>query len=110
MVALLITYISDYFFFQIKIIGPHEILEARRVDHAQKTQCNAHHQCEVTYPAYPLYYQQSESESYPSLVQNITLQEESIHWNFNFAISLMAESLKLNSVYYYTFRNALVSQ
>ena len=54
---------------QIKMIGPHEVLEARKVEHAQKTRCNTHHQCEVTYPASPLYYQQSESESYTSIVQ-----------------------------------------
>ena len=34
-----------------------------------------------------------------------TLQEENFHWNLNFAFSLMANSLNLNSAYYYTFRN-----
>ena len=33
------------------------------------------------------------------------LQDESFHWNLNFAISLMAKSLDLNSSNYYIFRN-----
>ena len=34
-----------------------------------------------------------------------TLQEENFHWNSNFAISLMANSLTLNYAYYYIYRN-----
>ena len=34
-----------------------------------------------------------------------TLQEEKFHRNLNFAISLMANSLKLIFAYHYTFRN-----
>ena len=34
-----------------------------------------------------------------------TLQEEKFYWNLNSAISPMVNSLNLNSVYYYTFRN-----
>ena len=34
-----------------------------------------------------------------------TLQEPHFHWNLNFAISLMANSLNLNSAYNYVFRN-----
>ena len=34
-----------------------------------------------------------------------TLQEENFHWNSNFAIWLMGNSLNLNSVFYYIFRN-----
>ena len=33
------------------------------------------------------------------------LQDESFHWNLNFAISLMAKSLDLKSTYYCIFRN-----
>ena len=33
------------------------------------------------------------------------LQHESYHWNLIFAISLMANSLNLNSAYFYIFRN-----
>ena len=35
----------------------------------------------------------------------ITLQEENIHRNLNYAISLKSNSLNLNSAYYYIFRN-----
>ena len=35
----------------------------------------------------------------------IVLQEESFHWNLNFAISLMANLINLNSIYYYIFGN-----
>ena len=52
-----------------------------------------------------LYYQQSESESYLTLVQKITLQEENFHWNLNFAILLMENLLNLNPSCYYNFRN-----
>ena len=34
-----------------------------------------------------------------------TLQEESFHWNLNFAISLTANLLNLNSSYYFIFLN-----
>ena len=34
-----------------------------------------------------------------------TLREEDFHWNLNFAIPLMANSLNLNSANYYIFRN-----
>ena len=34
-----------------------------------------------------------------------TLQEEMFDWNLNLAISLMVNSLNLNSAYYYIFRN-----
>ena len=33
------------------------------------------------------------------------VQEEDFHWNLNFAISLMGNSLNLNSTYYFIFRN-----
>ena len=33
------------------------------------------------------------------------LQEENFHWNLNFAISLIANSLKLNSAYRYIFKS-----
>ena len=36
------------------------------------------------------------------------LQEEHFYWILNFAISLMANSLNLNSAYYYIFRNLLM--
>ena len=38
----------------------------------------------------------------------ITLQENIFHWNLSFAFSLMANSLNLNPVYYYTLRNLLL--
>ena len=38
-------------------------------------------------------------------VWKFTLQEEKFHWNLNFAISLMANSLNFNSAYYTSFRN-----
>ena len=34
-----------------------------------------------------------------------SLQEENFHWNVNFAILLLANSLKLSFAYYYIFRN-----
>ena len=37
-----------------------------------------------------------------------TLQEEDSDWNLNFAISLMANSLNSNSVYYYILRNLIM--
>ena len=36
-----------------------------------------------------------------------TLQEENFHWNLNFAISLTANPLNLNSAYYYIFYKSL---
>ena len=33
-----------------------------------------------------------------------TIQDENFHWSLNFAISLMANLLNLNSAYYYIFR------
>ena len=37
-----------------------------------------------------------------------TLQEGNFHWNLNFAISLMANLLHLNSAYYHILRNVLM--
>ena len=37
-------------------------------------------------------------------VVSSTLQEENFHWNLNFAIEKF-NSLNLNSIYYYIFRN-----
>ena len=34
-----------------------------------------------------------------------TLVVENLHWNLNFAIWVMVNSLDFNSVYYYIFRN-----
>ena len=40
-----------------------------------------------------------------------TLQEEHFHWNFNFAISLMENSLNLNAAYYNIFQSiSLIAQ
>ena len=41
----------------------------------------------------------------PRCTYEATLQEENFYWYLNFAFSLMANSLNLNSAYYYTFRN-----
>ena len=43
-----------------------------------------------------------ELESFPI---EVLIQEEKCEWNLNFAISLMANSLNLNSTDYNTFRN-----
>ena len=40
--------------------------------------------------------------------KSTTLQEGNFHWNLNFAISLMANLLNLNSAYYYILRNLLM--
>ena len=34
-----------------------------------------------------------------------TLQEEYFHWNLNFAVSLLATMLNLNSAFYFVFKN-----
>ena len=44
--------------------------------------------------------------SYPNAGD--TLQELNFHWNLNFAISLMTNSLNFNSMYYYIFENILM--
>ena len=36
------------------------------------------------------------------------LQKENFHWNLNFAISLMADSLNFNSANYYILENLLM--
>ena len=40
---------------------------------------------------------------HPLMIIYPTLREENSHWNLSFAISLLANSLNLNSVYYYIY-------